>query len=353
MTLPNSLEVSRYDQNRFLAYPHNNGFADGGESLLLGEYDGEGYFLVKVDLASGADIARSQFPIKRLSHSAPTFDIALDSNRLFYVANNAVWTVDLETSNPEHDKVYQSDLPLGDIMSISRDASRALVFAKQGDGYGAFEIDIATGRAAQLFHHPWWVGHLHYCPHDETLIGFCHEGQAAETRDRVWLYRTSGGTSECLFDQGWDDLSTRLHVGHERWAFHDGSVVMVAYGHSDGTPRGVHEAFADGRPSRLVSESDRDFHVDISRDGRWVVVDTTGPHDLPGRGWENAGAVSDVVLIDYTTGAREWLARSTESHLTSHTHPVFSPDGKWIFYHQTNDTTTNWRVMKVKNPWVE
>jgi len=350
MPLQEPIAITSYEKNRFLAYPHSNGFADGGGSLVVGEFDGLGYSLVRIDLATGRDTLRFPFPIKRLSHSLPTFEIARETNILFFVVDSALWMIHLDEHN-EPELVYRSQKQLCDIVSASADGSRVAGFATTGDSYCAVQIDVASGNAETLFTHPWWVGHVHYCPFDESIIGYCHEGKAEETSDRVWLHSKSGG--RCLFDQRWDDLSTRLSVGHERWAFHDASVVLVAYGVSTGTPRGVYEAFADDRTSRLISKGDRDFHLDISRDGRWIVVDTTGPYDLPGKGWDNAGIASDILLIDRSSGARELLVRSTEHHTTSHAHPVFSPDGRWIFYHQTNDAISNWRVMKVKNPWVD
>ena len=350
MPLPKPIEITSYEKNRFLAYPHSNGFADGGASLLAGEFDGQEYSLVRIDLATGRDTGRFPFPIKRLSHSLPTFEIARGTNRLFIADDGALWMSRLD-EQVEPELVYRGPISLFEIVSASADGSRVAGFAKTGDCYCGVQIDVSTGSATTLFTHPWWVGHVHYGPFDESLIGYCHEGKTEETSDRVWLHSENG--NRCLFDQHWDDLSTRLSVGHERWAFHDASVVLIAYGVSIGTPRGVYESFADGRMSRLISMGDRDFHLDISRDGRWIVVDTTGPYDLPGKGWENAGIASDILLIDRASGARELLARSTEHHTTSHAHPVFSPDGRWIFYHQTNDAITNWRVMKVKNPWVD
>jgi len=350
MTLPNTIEVTRYEQNRFLTYPHANSFADGGESLVVGEYDGTGYALVKTDIATGRDVAQYPFPIKRTGHSLPAYDIARETNRLFFIDDKALWIIDLDAATPPQ-LVYRGDLSLIDIVSASADGTRVVGGAKAAEGYVGFEINIATGKATTTFEYPWWVNHVQYCPFDESIIGFCHEGPTEQIPQRVWAY--TNGNSRCVFDQRWDDESTRLFVGHERWAFHDASVLAVAYGVSIGGPRGIYEAFTDNRPSRLVSEGNRDFHLDISRDGRWVAVDTTGPHDLPGKGWENAGPHSDVLIIDRTIGTRQCLARSTQNTISSHAHPVFSPDGRWIYYHQTDDNVQHWRVMKVANPWTD
>jgi hypothetical protein len=113
---------------------------------------------------------------------------------------------------------------------------------------------------------------------------------------------------------------------------HDRSVLAIAYGVSPEGPRGLYEVFFSGRPARLISQGDRDWHCNLSPDGGWAVVDTTGPHDLPGRGWENAEGRSDVLLVEMATGRRELLAHTTLTKHPWHPHPVFTPDGRGVVY---------------------
>ena len=127
---------------------------------------------------------------------------------------------------------------------------------------------------------------------------------------------------------------------------------MVAYGVSPAGPRGLYEVFADDRPARLISPGERDYHCDVSRDGRWAVVDTTGPHDAPGCGWENALDICDILIVDMKTGRREFLARSRQYKFhPRHPHPVFSPDGSTIFYNEAESGGDHNRIMEVLNPW--
>ncbi len=116
----------------------------------------------------------------------------------------------------------------------------------------------------------------------------------------------------------------------------------------------MYQIFNDTRSPRLISEGNRDWHVSPSHCGRWLVIDTTGPHDAPGRGWENAADISDILLIDTATGSRQFLARSrlrNDCHL--HPHPIFSPDGSTIFYNESAPDTTGHRVLSVSNPIFE
>jgi Tol biopolymer transport system component len=139
-------------------------------------------------------------------------------------------------------------------------------------------------------------------------------------------------------------------VGHERWKFHEPGAVVVGYGASRGEPRGIYEVSTSSR-SRLVSEGDRDLHVNISRDGRWIVVDTSGPHDQPGKGWEDVNGVSDILLIDAASGARRWLARTRlGARHPYHPHPCFSPDGRHIYFNEASGEGCGGRVMRIANP---
>src|SRR5205085_9935631 len=72
---------------------------------------------------------------------------------------------------------------------------------------------------------------------------------------------------------------TRLRVGHTRALFTRPSVVTVAYGDSSGTPRGLWEVSFRGS-MHLISESNRDYHCNISSDDKWAVVSTLGPVEL-------------------------------------------------------------------------
>lgn len=153
----------------------------------------------------------------------------------------------------------------------------------------------------------------------------------------------------CVFDQKRRENGKFLYVGHERWCFHETAVLAVAYGFSEIGPCGLYLLYPDGRPPRLVSRSDHDLHCNISRDGRFPVVDTTGRHDAPGRGWESPdNKTSDIVLIERATGARRFLARSRlgQAH-PSHPHPTFSPDGQTIFFNEADGTGTRNRVLMV------
>jgi len=243
---------------------------------------------------------------------------------------------------------------LSPLLSLRADGKRMLINANSLDrnNSSVVELEISTGRVIAILNEPWWITHSHYCPYDEEWIGYCHEGLTEQIPDRVWGWHHSKmPEGKMLFDQHWNDPEKQLFVGHEIWCFHAPAVLAVAYGVSPGRPRGIYEVFTDDRPARLVSEGDRDWHVGVSRDGKWAVVDTTGPYEAPGIGWENAGQWSDIILLDMQTGARQFLARTRQLRHPSHPHPVFSPDGRFVVYNEVDETLTRNRIMQVRNPW--
>jgi hypothetical protein len=201
---------------------------------------------------------------------------------------------------------------------------------------GIIAINTRSGEGGVLVEHHWLTGHPHFSPFDPAWISYCHEGKTEIVSDRLWAWHAEHAPKGRAL---WDQLGGKLCVGHEVACRHDLSVLAVAYGVSPGGPRGLYEVYLDDRKPRLISKCDRDLHCNVSRDGKRMVVDTSGPHDLPGRGWENAEGRSDISLIDPATGQRKLLARSKITSHPWHPHPVFTPDGRAVVYGEGSGDT--------------
>jgi Tol biopolymer transport system component len=71
----------------------------------------------------------------------------------------------------------------------------------------------------------------------------------------------------------------------------------------------------------VISEGDA-WHCDVSRDGKWAVIDTQGD-----------GAAGDLIAVNCQTGARLPLVdKISYTRHPLHPHPRISPDGKWVVY---------------------
>lgn len=343
-----------FASTRYLGYPHSNQFADAGASLIFGQIEAKTISLWKRHLVSGDEVRLGTFPVNAEPPAKVIwFDVAYDANRMIAAVDHAVLLFDLQTSTGPRE-VYHAPAPyvLDRLVSITADGRWMIVVLHiEGMRHRALRIDLQTGEELVLADHPWFANHFHFSPADPAWVGYAHEGATETIPDRVWAWHAQQAPrGRCLFDQMSDQPPKRLCIGHERWAFHNVSAVAVAYGVSPAGPRGLYEVFPD-RPARLISAGQRDFHCDVSRDGRWAVVDTTGPHDAPGRGWENAGGISDILIVDMVTGRREFLARSHQHLHPRHCHPVFSPDGSSIFYNEAEPGGMGNRIMRVANPW--
>ncbi|GAA3108069.1 hypothetical protein JOF29_001616 [Kribbella aluminosa] len=323
--------------NAHLTYPHCNGFHEGGERVALVRYDAGAVRIVSVRWNGPSRDERTlhTVPGRVGSEDEPAwFDIARDSGRLAIVVGNV-----LQVADPDDALEAVWSPPAGHtldkLVSLSADGSRVAVTTAAGTVWSGWQVDVATNRATLLFQKPWYANHIHYCPHDERWIAFSKEGPALETPDRVWSWHpdTAPAGRNALDQHAISDTpGAFVAVGHERWCHHDTAALVVGYGAGEARPRGLYLTYADDRPPRLVSSGERYWHCDISRDGRYAVVDTSGPSDAPGRGWQNAGNVSDILLIDLETGGSRKLARTAATRHPWHPHPVFTPPGDAILH---------------------
>jgi len=345
MSLPAPTEIFR--EGLYLTYPHSNGFCRDGRHVVLGKLEGPAASLWRCPLDAQDDHCLGSFDISGEEEKLVWFDVARDADRLVASNGQQLWLIDLATG--QRKSIYRAEAPahLMSLTAINAAGTRVLVGLRFPDRWAALEVEVDSGRHRILFERPWYMNHFHYSPHDEAWIGFCHEGKCETVGDRVWGWHAAKAPEgRCLFEQNWGDPKRELCAGHERWSFHADSVIVVAYGASPGRPRGIYEARCDGN-ARLISEADRDLHVNISASGRWMAVDTSGPHDRAGRGWENAEGISDVLLLDPSNGRRRWLARTRIASHPSHPHPVFSRDERFVFYNESTDALGGNRVRRV------
>ncbi|WP_327091441.1 oligogalacturonate lyase family protein [Nonomuraea sp. NBC_01738] len=315
-----------------LTYPHANGFHDG--RLLLARHEaGRGATaLVSVDLGGKDERLVAAIAPRRDGVARPAYpDVAEGTGRAAWIWDDVLYIAD----EPGAAEIVYTAAHLQNVCAITRDGASVVVVRETGDRWIFLRIDLATGYATELFTRPWRANHPHHSPFDESWLAYAHEGPAREIPDRVWAWHD--GRHVQVLDQAAISAvpGAFVAVGHERWLHHDLGAAVVAYGDSEAGPRGLYFTHPDGRPPRLVAAGERLWHCDVSRDGRWAVADTTGPSDLPGRGWQDAGGVCDVLLVEVATGHQVRLARTTATSHPDHPHPIFTPAGDEIlFNHQ-------------------
>tara|TARA_B100000683_G_scaffold260054_1_gene284458 strand:+ start:381 stop:1493 length:1113 start_codon:yes stop_codon:yes gene_type:complete len=348
-----------YELNRYQTYPHSNGFTVDGREMVIVQMmpDHTSLWMLPIDrldiqpqtISPGRRIASFDLP-QPVSDKPPITvwpDIALHKNVLTLAVQDTVWLLDLTESpvRPQILYVAPKGWKLTDLTSLKPDGSAVCfgVRAEEAGIYQGLEVDTATGHVTTVIQTNWYVNHFHYCPHDPDWLGYCHEGPTEQIPDRMHaMHPTHLPKGQCIFDQQSDEPGKLLCVGHERWCYHEAAAITIAYGVSPAGPRGLYHInpHAD-QPARLISEGDRDWHCNVTRDGKHMVVDTTGPSDEPGSGWHNAKGVSDVLHVNPQTGYRTLLARTRHRMQPWHPHPTFSPDGRWVFFNDYNGNDDN------------
>ncbi len=320
--------------SRYITYPHCNGFRTSGNRVLINEAHPDHTLVIEFDLDRG-----TERPLLRIDDHLEYlwFDLPLEGDSLFYTTQTSLVMVDLDRSPMvRHELMRVGEGTHTHVLpSVSADGSTALLAYMDGNAHGFRLLDARNGTVLGQAQWNWFANHFHLSPFDPSWIGLCHEGPTETINDRIYAWHAQEAPeARCIFDQKPDSHGNRLCVGHERWCFHERAALAIAYGVSPHGPRGVWKLSPYHEP-RLISEANRDWHCNVSRDGRFAVVDTTGPFDAPGCGWEGHGGVSDILLIDMQSGERRFVARS---HLGAkqhcHPHPAFSPDGRWIVFNE-------------------
>lgn len=318
----------------YATYPHCNGFLPDGSRMVVGDAERPALHIVDVERGARPELLVDLPPA---GDAIAWFDVALEVPLLAMAWAGRVLTLDLTDAAARPRTVHTGDLD--GLVGISPDGSRIAAIEQRGTERTLLVIDAETGRVDDRVSLASHANHVQMSPADPSWIGCAHEGAAADIADRVRAHHpASAPAGRLLFDQraNADDPAHPLQVGHERWMFHRTGAVLVAYGDGPQT-RGVWEAPVDA-PARLVSAGERDWHVGISRDGSRVVVDTTGPADMPGHGWQDAGDRSSIIVIDTGTGARTVVAETRFAQHPFHPHPSFTPDGRAVVHNHIDAT---------------
>jgi hypothetical protein len=326
-------DVTRVATGAHLTYPHANGFHANGERMVVAQWDAD-------RLATGfASVAwRTPGDVREVcvvpgqsgQEGTVWFDVARSAERLAATWDGALHIIDLADPAAMPETAYRAPAghTLQGLVSISAAGDRVLVTQEAPGEYTLLEVEVETGRVRGLHTRDWWANHAHYCPADEAWIGFSHEGRTDTVPDRVWArHAVDLPDGKCVLRQ-----PDGLWFGHERWAHHQVGAVVVAYGASPAEPRGLYWTSPDDPSGRLLSRGDRYWHCDISRDGTRAVVDTSGPADRPGKGWENADSLSDILLVDLADCATTPLARTRATRHPAHPHPIFTPDNSAVLF---------------------
>lgn len=339
--------LTGYETTAYVTYMHQNGFFRGSSHLVIRKAQSIGgtNLLHVCDLRSGQLTLLPPLPSGRPMIGG-FWDIHYESGLLVSGetatqsaldnANPRVWTFDLEqflsTGTATWQQVYE--VPAGTTMAdnaaaIHPDGTKVALSILgapvvnpevPGDRHSTvIEVDIRTGAERILAERDKTFNHVHYSPYDPSWVVFTREGASTIHKERVWAHHpVQAPTGKNICPQLLPD-GTVLRLSHERAAFDSPTVVVINYEN----PRSVYRGYFDGRMPQLIARGNFE-HCDISRDGRYIVVDT----DL-GR------PKTSIQLIDLANGNAVTTIVPTTNRGVSHprhNHPIFSPNGRYVLF---------------------
>ena len=328
--------IVRSPPNTYFTYPHSNGFLPDGRAVLASPpADKPGLDFLAFDPETG-DIE----PLTYVRNTRMYYSIS-DNGLMLLSEREGAAVVDLNVKGAKAEQIlHEKNWTTHGDNDISPDGQWALLTRSRHitpKNYRTDMIEIATGRIKTIAAPGYSMDHAHFSPYDPSWIAYCANRESRDP-ERMWVWHAEHAPrGRNIFKQR--QLNGMFfHIGHERAMFHKPAMLTIAYGTSSATPRGLYEVGFDGKV-RLVSQSNRDLHCNISRDGTWAVVSLQGPYDpdnrRPSSDWlnsEGSYGFTDVVIVSMQTGARTFLHRGTNAAKGQpyEVQPSISPNGQWV-----------------------
>lgn len=335
--LPSALvkRVVRTPDNTYFTYPHSNGFMPDGSFIVASPSSG-GLDYISFNPDTGAARLITHLRGVRMYYSISRGGLMLVTQK-----SGAV-VVDMTSTGGKPKQIYaMPDWVVAADSDISADGRTAVLTSNhyvKPEEHRLDLVDIGSGAARTIMRTGWLMDHGHFSPFDPSWVSFC--SAVSKRYKRMWLWNERDAPNgRHVFEQIRPD-GAKFDIGHERAMFNKPALLVVAFGRENARPRGLYEVGFDGSV-RLVSESNRDFHCNVSRDGRWAVVSLQGVYDpsalLPDGDWLNTGpgyGFSDVMVVNMRTGERQFLYRGTNASQKPfqpyEVQPAISPDGRWV-----------------------
>lgn len=357
VTIPvNTRAVKRVivsEPDSYFTYPHENGFW---------QPDGEagGWVLVVVNKQKDGKLRFDRFdPKPAIPVTRPL--LVTEGMRVYYTVANpsglVYYTRQTNSSGTPPSKIYEGDLrtgknrlvyeaPVGWQISQSCNLTNdgAFVFAriyniKDNTDNRILRINVTSGATETIISPPFPTDHIHCSPFDNNWVLYCKDDKSYESL-RMWAWHAAEAPKgRSLFSQK-DEQGRSLYNGHEVAYHHRLGAATVVFRHSPGQPAGLYEINFDGT-FRCVSPNTTlpAWHCNVSRDGRWAVIDT-----------QEAGGVSHIYAVNFATGARQLLARTSATDHPWHPHPHISPDDKWVVFN--DDAMKKTVVLELDQDWL-
>lgn len=339
--------ISGYDTTAYVTYMHQNGYFRGcryfvyrkalvlGGPNLLHLYDTiTGVSELLPDRPSGIQMVGGYLDVSRATGLLLNAESVNKANEEH--TRPRIWAYDLKehlrTGTSTWRQIYQ--VPVGaaiaDTTAAINNAGTHIALVELYDTppnpelpddqiSKVVKVEIATGNFEVLVDLPKLFNHVHFSPHDDDWVVFCRGNATTVQKETVWAHHPVHAPDGANVVPQLLAGGQVLRLSHVRASWHAPEVVTVNYEN----PRSVWRGFLDGSAPQEIARG-RFEHCDISRDGRFVVVDT----DLTGSDMciqviDTTGAIPVTTVVPFTCrGANH----------PRHNHPIFSPDGRYVLF---------------------
>ena len=274
-----------------------------------------------------------------VEHCNGYLDYVVHGEKLYYVSGNTLYCLNVATGETaticESEGMHFPHMTKdGRYMNWETSPDRKCMW-----------LDLETGELKVAFRKRFadpFSSSNHYmlCPTDPTKIFFAHEGDTRYISNRLWLWEEDKGM-RCIAKQRLDeDGNVGDCFGHECWAPDGKGLWFVKYRESTISPKGLSYVDMEGNQKVAIYGKYPYWHVSCSADGRYLGADAIIGH-YEGPQMKTAEEVDmsrviecDCCVVDLQTGEEESVVKVLSNSVhPCHPHPAFSPNSKWLCFH--------------------
>ena len=210
---PNLIRLTDEQDTCNHLYFHNRSFTPDDQTVIFQSTRDSGNNLFAMELASGQ--------VKQLTQGYQLDYFAYpsrDGKKVFFGVDGCIKTVDLETLEEEV-VVRAQDLVKEKVTKCSGafpswDGKKLVCFYEANPDYGLIVVDLATREAKIIIHGEQPLRHCQFCPNDNNLLVYAHEGTWETIQARMWLIHADGSCNRRVRDHDDGDYEA---AGHEFW----------------------------------------------------------------------------------------------------------------------------------------
>ncbi len=149
----------------------------------------------------------------------------------------------------------------------SWDGRKLVCFYEAAPDFGLIVLDFETGEERIIIHGEQPLRHCQFCPKDDDLILYAHEGKWEQIKARMWLINSDGTNNRRVRDH--DDGQSEA-AGHEFWANTEKKVYFTV--RREGKVFFSHYDVDSGKEATLFDLDNE--HGTITCDDRYIICDS-------------------------------------------------------------------------------